>query len=495
LQQITNSLYGAIDLAKPAHVGLEFTTVFGADENVDCFISPRYLTAYQLATIPNSQQSYYSLIAYVLTESSILGWKPQTLYAVGDIIQDTNGNIQMVTTGGVSGVSAPSWSTTVQGVTQDNHASPPALVVWINIGTPQITITAYNALPTGQQPNYQAYYQNLLCVGSGIDDILRIIIQQVEEPPFDPMLYQAPIFDVANPTTTLASFGRRMLAPLSQATWLSLTTLTPAWNSGTTYSKGALIRGRAYPATGSWVLYRALKKSTGQDPLTATAYWTALPSPSVYQAYYPSANGQYVLGIREWAPSVPFYSGQLLIDNNGNLQIATTPGTSSPVITMDTNQQNEVVVSNNVLTLKVTDTSAMGLVANTSLVTMLGFTFADFLNGQTLGVTSFTSNTITMPFVHDDYTSTSFAEGSATVRVGFSQTATTATHDGTVVWHYLGANIYTDPAKWIQVVGNTNNPTFEVSNWDVNHPMGLLAPRLDNVWEIAGDVFQSYEYE
>jgi hypothetical protein len=45
-------------------------------------------------------------------------------------------------------------------------------------------------------------------------------------------------------------------------------------------------------------------------------------------------------------------------------------------------------------------------------------------------------------------------------------------------------------------VDSNNNPTGEVANWDVSHPMGLLAPRTDLVWEIGGgDTFNSYEME
>lgn len=39
LQVVTEDLYGAIDLIKPAHVGLNFTTVFGLDENLDELIT------------------------------------------------------------------------------------------------------------------------------------------------------------------------------------------------------------------------------------------------------------------------------------------------------------------------------------------------------------------------------------------------------------------------------------------------------------------------
>lgn len=42
LKTITDDLYGAIDLAKPAHVGLNLTTIFGLDEHIGDFVYGRY---------------------------------------------------------------------------------------------------------------------------------------------------------------------------------------------------------------------------------------------------------------------------------------------------------------------------------------------------------------------------------------------------------------------------------------------------------------------
>lgn len=43
-------------------------------------------------------------------------------YSVGDLIVDSNGNIQRCTTAGTSGGSAPSWATTISSTTNDNTA-------------------------------------------------------------------------------------------------------------------------------------------------------------------------------------------------------------------------------------------------------------------------------------------------------------------------------------------------------------------------------------
>jgi hypothetical protein len=138
LQAIIQSLYGAIDLAKAAHVGLEFTTVFGEGEDLDCLISPMYVTQQQYDTMSATSQAYYNLNGYV-TINPVLFWQPLTSFVnpnqankLGLVITDSNGNLQMVTaiTGnGLSGASRPVWNLTAGGITVDGN------VTWTNISS------------------------------------------------------------------------------------------------------------------------------------------------------------------------------------------------------------------------------------------------------------------------------------------------------------------------------------------------------------------------
>ena len=48
------------------------------------------------------------------------GWAPATVYTLGSIISDSNGNLQEVTTAGTSGATTPAWATTIGGTTTDN---------------------------------------------------------------------------------------------------------------------------------------------------------------------------------------------------------------------------------------------------------------------------------------------------------------------------------------------------------------------------------------
>jgi hypothetical protein len=75
-----------------------------------------------------------------------------------------------------------------------------------------------------------------------------------------------------------------------------------------------------------------------------------------------------------------------------------------------------------------------------------------------------------------------------------------STTDGTVVWRNVGTNTFSAPNTWVGLL-NFSVPTQvvpygpatpiqpftgEVGNWDYNHQYGLVAPQLNQVWEISG---------
>jgi hypothetical protein len=258
-------------------------------------------------------------------------------------------------------------------------------------------------------------------VSLSIKDTLRIIIRQVEASPLDPMLWVAPIFNVKHPKTTLAAYGRKLVPTISYETWYDLQPVAPSnsppvpipptalpsvWNATTIYPRGVLVS----PSTGSYQMYRAVKKNNGQPPesgsppVVNSAYWKLLPSPAVWQAYYPIASGMYTVGVAPWTALTDFYTGQFIIDPNSNLEIATQGGESGATVSF---------------------------------------------NSDVSGITD----------------------------------------DGSVVWLNLGANYLVNPSLWIQVVNSTGIPTGEVANWNVNNPMGLVAPRESTAWEIKNDIF------
>jgi hypothetical protein len=139
-----------------------------------------------------------------------------------------------------------------------------------------------------------------------------------------------------------------------------------------------------------------------------------LVTPTLQAAYYKSGSN-YIVGMANWSAGLSVFDGQIIMDSNGNTQMALNSGV--------TGGPNEPV-------------------------------WSAVLNGTVV--------------------------------------------DGGVTWRMVGfGQAYLPSYKWIMLLDNsqpTRNPTGEVGNWDTTHPIGLLAPRLNQAWEISGgDTFQSFE--
>jgi len=157
LQGIVQSLYGAIALAKPAHVGLEFQTVFGEGEEIDCLISPQTLTQQQYIQIPSSQQQYYQQTGYTQINPALF-WKATTDFVLGNMLRDVNGNFQLLTSTGAfpnnSGATVPVWNTTYLSTTTDGDLtwtliSPAVLATSITNNVATITLNIAVPLDIG----------------------------------------------------------------------------------------------------------------------------------------------------------------------------------------------------------------------------------------------------------------------------------------------------------------------------------------------------------
>lgn len=61
LPSVTADLYGAIDQIKPAHVGLNLTTIFGEDENIDAYIVGDGQSPPSIVGIQDSLRIYFRL--------------------------------------------------------------------------------------------------------------------------------------------------------------------------------------------------------------------------------------------------------------------------------------------------------------------------------------------------------------------------------------------------------------------------------------------------
>lgn len=149
LQVIVQSLYNAIALATPAHVGIEFTTVFGETEDLECMLSPSTLTQQQYVTEVTEIQSFYSLSGW-LPINPALFWIANTTYLPGSVVLvptvplvPASGSFQLVTaiTGDGEtgpGPGQPTWNPASEGTVVDHQ------VTWTNI-SPAVTSTSVSA--------------------------------------------------------------------------------------------------------------------------------------------------------------------------------------------------------------------------------------------------------------------------------------------------------------------------------------------------------------
>lgn len=600
LQTIIQSLYNAIDLAKPAHVGLEFTTVFGEGEEVDCLISPQYVTQAQYNELPTTvEQGFFTFLNYVPISPAIF-WKKDTPFVLNNVLRDSNGNFQLLTSIGAvpnqSGATVPVWNTASLGNTGDGNLTweniSPAVsstavltnIVTVNLsyqvglspgdvvtlrslgnstflnGVPltvvtvagisftaafvhtnygtiaETTGTATFALPTPitaiqfgalnstWQSLYQKFYQNTCAPTSplqpwfhpGINDTLRIFVQQVEIPPQGPMLIVAG--STATAKTTIAAYGR-LLSPQ----------LTPV-------------------------------------------QWAALPSiyVNIYSAVSNGTNATY------------FYipQNQFLHED----EILTIQGFSNPALNVTARIHdvfnlvaniNAIAIASDVVTVFAPNSFTIGM-----LTTLAGLTGATFLNGISLVVTSASPTSFTAAYTHVNYAKTSdtgtaevstftipnttvvaveqpspqtnaglltptlqsgyyLSKGqyvlgqppiavsgtgtgsswvpsgvvfqgqiiedpngnqqialnsgtSGSAKPSWSQTLNVSTDDNGVEWRNVGKNTFSAPNSWVgilnfNVVATPQPFTGEVGNVDPLHLYGLVAPRLNQVWELSGN--------
>jgi hypothetical protein len=601
LQTIIQSLYNAIDLAKPAHVGLEFTTIFGEGEDLDCILSPSIVTESQFLELPSDEQGYYSLTNYVPI-SPALFWKASTSFVPTNVLRDKNGNFQLLTSVGVfpneSGLTQPTWNLlSLENTTDGNltwqNISPAVLstsvlgnVVTVNLsyqvgldpgdvvtlinlvnspflnGIPltvatvtgasftatfvhatyvteiETTGTATFALPTpitaiqytGLNATWQTLYQkqftNTNCQASGITDTLRIFIQLSEQAPQGPMLIQAPVLSPANPKTTIAAYGKRLCPTLTPAQWLSLPSIFVNIQNGMSNGTNATY---SYTPTTQFLHEGEILTITGftNPELNVTAQVRDVinlagiinasgVSSNVVTIYAPNvfASGMLVTFLGLTAAS--FLNGQSLI-----IQSASPTSFTVDFTHANYNKTGDTGTAE-VSTFQILNTATVALevpstTANAGLVTPTLQSAYYLVNGQyILGLppiattgTGIGSSWVPAAMVFqgqivvDSNGNTQVALNagvSNTIKPSWNEALNGSTPDGSVVWRNAGADAYSASTTWVGVLNQnyefdqdsaqsacTLGFTGEVGNWDPLHQYGLVAPRLNQVWEISGN--------
>lgn len=97
---------------------------------------------------------------------------------------------------------------------------------------------------------------------------------------------------------------------LPQSNYWTRNSYAAAWNAATTYNTGAIV-GRISGSTGAF--YQSLQDgNVNQDPVTATAYWSALPANA-----WPGGSGGAVYN--EWSGATTYASGAQVIVTGGGV--------------------------------------------------------------------------------------------------------------------------------------------------------------------------------
>lgn len=269
------------------------------------------------------------------TFSTVLSstWTKGTNYTAGAFVIDGHGTVQVVTTAGTSGATAPAWNSTTGALTTDNT------ITWLNngpwtwqpntsYGVGQFVIDAkgnrFNITQAGisaasapawndasgsttpdgviWQPRGQAIWQpdTLYAVGTVIFDSRKNI-----------QIVQTAGISGDDPPPWIQTPG--LPTQDSGVTWKNLGSAT--WAAGTAYATGQAI----VDAGGQIQLV-----SVGGTSGTTQPQWNETAGTTTLDAAIQWANA----GTLIWQPSTAYALGALVLDPDGGIQIAQTAGTS-----------------------------------------------------------------------------------------------------------------------------------------------------------------------
>ena len=573
------SLYGAIDLAKPAHVGVEFTTIFGDGEQLDCMLSPAYLTQQQYLAMAAPVRAFYTHVGYELV-NPVLHWAPGATganpYDKDTLLRDRNGNLQLTATGGFPGHTEPAWGPDL------GDTTPDGTILWENVKLAdpspfvpaslpgEMTKADYNALDPKLQPLYQRFWANTNCPSchtrpflpldatgptgcvAGIDDLLRIFVHLVEQAPYGPMLIQAPVVNPTpvplddrqiqrppdNPKTTVAAYGRKLPQYVTPAAW-GETGPTAALPSVFVNIVGAYADGvnatYFYVPTTQFLHEDEILTVTGFTGATASALNVTAQVEYVYNSvaagiFYTSASagvlsvsvpndfdpGMLVAFSGMGEPSLNGYAATVVSASPTGFKVATPlpdypltaepAGAAAEVSTFRIPMSAVVPLTANPAptgaglltpTLRAgywrTGGTASNWVLGTAPIAVSGATGTNWAPGGPVfqGQLVVDQNGYTQLALNGGVSGT----GATGPAGGWSKARNATTLDNGVQWRNVGVNAFNPPGVWVGVV-NFNVPvppgtpmflTGEVGNWDPAHTYGLLAPRLNQVWEVSND--------
>ncbi len=315
-------------------------------------------------------------------------WQPSHAYTEGQMILDSNSNVQIVKTAGTSGASVPTWDPNLGQPTQDGTTGG---VLWTNLGH------------ATWQPNTAYASSQVITDSTGSIQTATTGGVTASAPP---SWLQPEAAGQVTPDGIIWQSGGK--AP---------------WQSDFLYAAGQLI----LDANGNVQIVQTGGISGDSQPA-----WNQFPGQTTQDGGVTWNN----LGHSTWIPSTSYATGQAILDATGNIQIASIGGTSGPTQPAWTEGTGATTPD---VSVKWTNEGPITWVANTSY--SVGQIIID-ANGNLETATFVDANGNPEPTV------TSGKSG-ATAPV-WSTTPNGTTTDGAITWVYLA--YYSTDLQQIQSV-------------------------------------------
>ena len=198
LQAITQTLYNALDLGKPAHVGLKLATVFGSDENIDLYVTAKDINVNDEAQIISLNPTLYGAALY---GNGNYGNAFSVQVSHSPFDEDFGVSIEGSPATQFTRVASLYGVGPYGSVNYGYNTAPGPFQYTLNVFN-GIGTYYFNAANAGQTVSISySYVNNSL----GIEDQLRIFVRIFEDQPLPPQLFLAPDTLPSTPATGLAT--------------------------------------------------------------------------------------------------------------------------------------------------------------------------------------------------------------------------------------------------------------------------------------------------
>jgi hypothetical protein len=449
LQTIIQSLYNAIALAKPAHVGIEFMTIFGETEDLDCDISPQFLTQQQYLVMTPAVQNYYTLTGYVPISPAVF-WEPDTAFVLGNVLRDSYGNFQLLTSlgsyphqsGSYSPPGFPAWDTASLGITDDGD------LTWMNISPAVVStavasgvVTVVLSYPVGLSVGNKVTLIGLTGTNGMALNNVPLTVTSMTDATFTAT---TTLSDYSTETETTGTATFALPTPITALQWAELNSTwqsiyqqmytntncsplqptQPWYHPGINDTLRIIIRLIEAAPEGPMLIQAPVLNPTPipsddsqiqrppDNPKTTVAAYGRLLSPKLTPTQWAALPSIYVNilngmangtnAVYTYVPTTQFlHDGELLTVTGFANQALNVTAQIKGVLNLVANV-NSTSVASNVVTVNATNQFQPG-----NLVTFAGLSVATFLNGKTLVVQSSTSTSFTVNYTTSSYTQVS----------------------------------------------------------------------------------------